>query len=41
MSRAHLKSQAEVIKLGRLLDEPPERLAYLERLRPPDLRALR
>lgn len=41
MSRGHLKSHAEVIKLGRLLGEPPERLAYLEKLRPDDLRVLR
>ena len=41
MSRLHLKTHAEVIKLGRLLGEPPERLSYLEKLRPEDLRALR
>ena len=41
MSRLQLKSHAEVIKIGRLLGEPPERLGYLERLRPDDLRVLR
>lgn len=41
MSRAHLKRQAEIIKLGRLLDEPPDRLSYLEKLRPDDIRVLR
>ena len=29
MTRAHLKAQAELVKLGRLLDIPPERLDYL------------
>jgi hypothetical protein len=41
MSRVHLKTQAEVTKLARLLDERPERLAYLQKLRPDDLRLLR
>lgn len=41
MSRLHLKTHAEVIKLERLLGEPSERLSYLEKLRPEDLRALR
>lgn len=41
MSRVELKSHAEVIKLTRLIGEPPERLAYLERLPPGDLRVLR
>ena len=41
MSRLHLKAHAEVVKLGRLLSEPPERLGYLEKLRPEDLRTLR
>lgn len=41
MSRLDLKGHSEVIKLGRLLSEPPARLSYLEKLRPDDLRALR
>ena len=41
MSRRQLKSHAEVIKLGRLIGEPPERLAYLEKLQLDDLRILR
>lgn len=41
MSRLELKSKAEVIKLARLLSEPPERLDYLERLDPPELAVLR
>lgn len=41
MSRLQLKSHAEVTKLARLLSEPPERLGYLERLRPDDIRLLR
>src|SRR3954465_11168458 len=41
MSRARLKTHAEVTKLGRLLSEPPERLDYLHKLRPDDLRLLR
>ena len=41
MSRAGLKSHAEVLKLGRLIGEQPERLRYLERLELDDLRALR
>lgn len=41
MSRAGLKTHAEVLKLGRLIGEPPERLSYLEKLDLADLRALR
>jgi hypothetical protein len=41
MSRTRLKTHAEVTKLGRLLSEPPERLDYLHKLRPDDLRLLR
>ena len=43
MSRAAelLQSHAEVMKLARLLDREPDQLAYLERLSPADLRALR
>ncbi|HEX3977312.1 MAG TPA: hypothetical protein VHW96_13685 [Solirubrobacteraceae bacterium] len=43
MSRAAelLRSHAEVMKLARLLDREPDQLAYLERLAPADLRALR
>jgi hypothetical protein len=36
-----LEGHAEVMKLARLLDTPPERLAYLERLDPADVRELR
>ena len=36
-----LEGHAEVMKLARLLDTPAERLAYLERLDPADVRALR
>lgn len=41
MSGLELKRHAEVVKLGRLLSEPPERLDYLERLEPGQLRELR
>lgn len=41
MSGLDLKSHAELVKLGRLLREPPERLRYLERLEPGQLRQLR
>ena len=41
MTRLRLKQHAEVVKLGRLLDEPPERLSYLEKLRPDEIRFLR
>jgi hypothetical protein len=43
MSRAAelLQAQAEVMKLARLLGREPDELAYLERLDPKDLRALR
>ncbi len=43
MSRAAdlLQSNAEVMKLARLLDREPGQLAYLERLPPAELRALR
>ncbi len=43
MSQAaeRLRSHAEVMKLARLLDREPDQLAYLERLAPADLRALR
>ena len=37
----NLESHAEVMKLARLLDTPPERLDYLGRLDPADTRALR
>lgn len=36
-----LEGHAEVMKLARLLGTPPERLGYLERLAPADVRALR
>jgi hypothetical protein len=36
-----LEGHAEVMKLARLLDTPNERLAYLERLAPADVRELR
>ncbi|HEY6523427.1 MAG TPA: hypothetical protein VIY10_06630 [Solirubrobacteraceae bacterium] len=36
-----LRGQAEVMKLARLLGREPDELAYLERLAPADLRALR
>jgi hypothetical protein len=36
-----LEGHAEVMKLARLLGTPPERLSYLERLAPQDVRALR
>ncbi len=36
-----LEGHAEVLKLARLLATPPERLAYLERLAPADVRAVR
>jgi len=38
---ATLEGRAEVMKLARLLDTAPERLAYLERLTPGGVRALR
>lgn len=41
MTRAHLKGQAELLKLGRLLDMPPDRFAYLGKLRPDEIRFLR
>ena len=41
MSGLELKSYAELLKLGRLLSEPPERLRYLARLEPDQLRELR
>ena len=43
MSRAAdlLQAHAEVMKLARLLGREPDELAYLERLAPADLRALR
>ena len=43
MSRAAdlLQARAETMKLARLLGCDPSRLAYLERLPPDDLRALR
>ncbi|MGI8945431.1 MAG: hypothetical protein ACR2GL_04230 [Thermoleophilaceae bacterium] len=41
MTRLHLKSHAEAVKLGRVLGVEPERLGYLERLGPEDLRAVR
>jgi hypothetical protein len=43
MSRAAelLQAQAEVMKLARLLGREPDELAYLQRLAPGDLRALR
>jgi hypothetical protein len=36
-----LEGHAEVMKLARLLDHAPERFAYLERIAPADVRALR
>jgi hypothetical protein len=36
-----LRGHAEVTKLARLLGREPDELAYLERLAPNDLRALR
>ena len=41
MSRSDLKTRAEVLKIARLLAAPPERLSYLEKLAPAELRALR
>jgi hypothetical protein len=41
VSRLDLKKHAEVLKLARLLSEPPRRLHYLEKLRPDDIRHLR
>lgn len=41
MTRVHLKAQAELVKIGRLLDIPPERVGYLEKLRPDEIRFLR
>ena len=41
MTRAHLKAHAELVKLGRLLDIPPERVDYLGKLRPDEIRFLR
>jgi hypothetical protein len=38
---SELRSKAEVIKLARLLNRDPERLGYLERLDPDDIRRLR
>lgn len=37
----NLEAHAEVMKLARLLDEPPERFAYLEQVTPADVRVLR
>ena len=36
-----LEIRAEIVKLARVLGDPPEELAYLERVAPEDLRALR
>lgn len=36
-----LETRAEIVKLARVLGDPPEALTYLERVRPEDLRRLR
>ena len=41
VSGLELKRRAELVKLGRLLSEPPERLRYRARLEPDQLRELR